>query len=142
MSTITLKSGRQIDLRELRQAATNEGWLAGYPNAADNQRELERLAREHRDNPYPGPPYLIEPVATPGDGLGFVNPRRGAPSYLPAVTCVARFTSSQPARDELAHFSGLIVIWFQSEFALPIDPLIRTAIEQMDWNHLAADLTY
>ena len=122
---LDLLSGRRIYLLELRQYLTYEGLLEGLPTAERNKQRLERLVAEYRDKPYAGGPYLIRPAERPieynrgGEPYPF-----GTPSALPAVTCVGRFDSLQPARNQSSELSGLVVIWFQEEFAFPIDPAV------------------
>ncbi|WP_437969802.1 hypothetical protein WMF04_11130 [Sorangium sp. So ce260] len=58
------------------------------------------------------------------------------------MTCIGRFDSRQPARDQKGDYSGLVVIWFQDEFAFPIAPVVVTQLLAIDWETHAADLEY
>lgn len=139
---IDLDSGRRLSLMELKQFLTDEGLLEGLPTAERNRQRVERWVLEHRGRPYPGEPHLIRPVETPVPYQGDRPYRFGTPSALPSVTCMGRFTSLDPARDPVREYSGLVVLWFQEEFALPIDPAILRQIRSLDWETLAADLDY
>ncbi|WP_433932510.1 hypothetical protein AB3662_48225 [Sorangium cellulosum] len=137
-----LPSGRRLYLRELRQYLTYEGMLEGLPTVERNKEQIEELVSEHRDNPYPGGPYLIRPTEVPielpeDDPYPF-----GTPSALPRVTCIGRFDSLDPARDQSRDFSGLVVIWFQDDFAFPIDPAVVAQLLAIDWEAHAADMEY
>jgi hypothetical protein len=139
---IVLPSGRWLHLQELRQYRTYEGLLEGLPTAERNKQRLERLVSEYRDAPYPGSPYLIRPTEEP---VEYRDGRRypfGTPSALPEVTCIGRFMSHEPARDEASDYSGLVIIWFQKEFAMPIDPSVGEHLRSLDWGRNAADLYY
>ncbi len=48
-------------------------------------------------------------------------------------------TSPEPARDPLQDYSVLTVIWFQDDFAFPIDPQVLEQIRALDWEQLAQD---
>jgi hypothetical protein len=139
---LDLPTGRRLYLREL-QYLTYEGLIEGLPTAAGNKQRLERLIAEHRDKPYAGDPYLIRPIETTieykRDGQPYPF---GTPSALPAVTCIGRFDSFLPARNPSSDLSGLVVIWFQEEFALPIDPAVVAQLLAIDWEAHAADLDY
>jgi hypothetical protein len=37
------------------------------------------------------------------------------------------------------YMSSLSLVWFQDDFALPIDPLILDMIKAVDWESLARD---
>ena len=140
---IDLPSGRRLYLRELKQYLTYEGLLEGLPTAERNRQRLERLVADHRDKPYEGGPYLIRPTETPieYDRDGHSYPF-GTPSALPSVTCIGRFDSLQPARDQSYDLSGLVVIWFQEEFAFPIDPAVDAQLLTIDWEAHAADFSH
>ncbi len=140
---IDLPSGRRLYLRELRQYLTYEGLLEGLPTAERNKQRLERLVTELRDKPYEGGPYLIHPNETPikYDWGGKPYPF-GTPSALPSVTCIGRFDSLEPARDANCDLSGLVVIWFQEEFAFPIEPAMVAQLLAIDWDAHAADFSH
>src|SRR4051794_8811105 len=130
---IVLPSGRWLHLQELRQYHTHEGLLEGLPTAEWNRQRLEHLVGEYRDAPYPGDPYLVRPAETPIEYRDGQRYPFGTPSALPDVTCIGRFTSHEPARDKAAEYSGLVVIWFQKEFAMPIDQAVGDHLRSLDW---------
>src|SRR5579872_3207172 len=138
---IDLPSGRRLYLKELRQYLTYEGLLEGLPTAERNKQRLERLVAEHRDKPYAGGPYLIRPTETPIEYNRDGHPYPfGTPSALPSVTCIGRFDSLKPARNQASDFSGLVVIWLQEEFAFPIDPIVTAQLLEINWEKHAADM--
>jgi hypothetical protein len=137
---IDLPSGRRLQLQELRQYWTYEGLLEGLPTTEQNETRLERLVSDPRNWFYPGGPYLIRPAEEPLEYRGERPYPFGTPSALPAVTCIGRFTSLDPARDQARDYSGLVIIWFQREFALPIDAAVVDQIRSLDWERHAADL--
>lgn len=140
---LDLPSGRRLYLRELTQRLTYEGLLEGLPTAERNKQRLDQLVADYRDKPYAGKPYLIRPKETlieySRDGRPYPF---GTPSALPAVTCIARFDSLQPARDQSSDLSGLVVIWFQEEFAFPIDATVLAQLLAIDWDTHAVDVSY
>lgn len=135
---IILRSGRTICLCELRQYLTYEGLLEGLPTVEGNRRRLARLVEEYRGSHRLGDPLVIPAAETPIE-LGRRYPF-GTPSALPEVTCIGRFTSTPPARDASRDYSGLVVIWHQDAFALPIAPAILDRLQGLDWERCAADV--
>jgi hypothetical protein len=85
-------------------------------------------------------PYLIPPSET------LINLERdypfGMPAEIPKITCVAQFDSFDPARDKLMDASTLPIVWFQSDFAFPIDEAIEAQIRSLDWEKYASDFQY
>jgi hypothetical protein len=137
---IDLISGRGIDLRFLSQRLTYDGLLEGLPTVALNQRIIERLIKEERNARHGREPYLIPPTQTPiehGRPYPF-----GEPAALPHVACIARYQSYRPARDTTKDYSELSVIWFQADFAFPIDAVVLDALRRLDWEAHAHDAEY
>ncbi len=139
---LDLASGRRLYLKRIDQYLTYRGLLEGLPTAERNKAQLEQLINSHRDKPYSGVPYLVEPTETPIERHSDRPYPFGSPAALPAVTCIAQFESLEPAREMHCDKSGLVVIWFQQEFALPIDPSVHAKIQQIDWRKHAADMYY
>jgi hypothetical protein len=135
-----LPSGRWLYLRNLTQYLTYEGLLEGLPTAERNKEILDRLILKNTGKPYEGQPYLIQPTERFLD-IGRKYPF-GTPSSLPEVICIGRFDSLQPARNPTSDLSGLVVIWFQEDFAFPIDQEVLTKLLAIDWEKHAADMDY
>jgi uncharacterized protein (TIGR02996 family) len=136
---LTVRSGRGILLRELRQWNFYAGWLEGGPTSEENRADLEQLVRDETERGHGLEPYLIQPVERiipPRDG----SPLRRTRAYFPPIACVARFVSYSPARDNNHDGSTLTIIWFQRQFAYPvIEPAIREQIRAIDWEKHAHD---
>jgi hypothetical protein len=137
-----LSQGRYIRLVALDQSRTEEGRLEGLPTIEGNRRRIDWLMSERRQRLASVAHILVPPIETP---IPWHDERPypfGTPSSLPAVTCVGRFQSREPARDRKADYSELVVIWFQDEFALPIAAPILDYLKAVDWEADATDLEY
>jgi len=78
-------------------------------------------------------PYLIEPMQTTLE----VNPSdqsNGTPAALPRMTCIGDFMSDVLPGDTESIASSLVIIWFQSDFAPPLEPFVRSQLAAMDWD--------
>jgi uncharacterized protein (TIGR02996 family) len=139
---IRLRSGRRVSLRSLRQFRIYEGLLEGLPTTRMNQQIIERLMAEERDRLAGEEPYLIRAVEKPIDYARERPYPFGQPAELPPIGCVGRFHSFQPARSPQRDCSELVVIWFQSVFALPVDPLVCEQLLVIDWDRHANDFDY
>ena len=132
----TLSSGRDIHLTSIDQWEVYSGLLEGLPFRRLNDETVARIAdacrvKDGRE------PYVIAPIQRPIEYRG--NYPFGEPARLPSIACVARFRSNSPARDDEEFYSMLTVVWFQDEFAFPIDGDAEKAIRAVDWGKLAAD---
>lgn len=129
----TLRDGREIVLRELRQYLTHEGVLEGRPSRDDNGHQLTALVRRHQQD---GRGVFLHAgdieLGATSEAFPF-----GRPATLPAVTCLARFVSFTPTKNSDLMCSELTLIWFQNVFWR--EPPFDAAIAGIDWDALAFD---
>jgi hypothetical protein len=122
---IVLRVRGTISCQSIRQWRTYAGLLEGLPTRQKNERDIEHLLKQERERGWwAGEPYLVPPVVRP---IEYEVGRRypfGDPEALPNVTCVARY---------VAYPSELTIIWFQDEFAFPIDPQVLEHLQGLDW---------
>ena len=59
--------------------------------------------------------------------------RPGTPAALPSITCIAGFMSDVLPYDAESIASVLRVIWFQGDFAFPIDPYVLSQLAVVEW---------
>ncbi|WP_165251336.1 hypothetical protein [Paludisphaera soli] len=135
-------------LDSLNQQRTYAGWMEGVPSRRWNdsivQASLKEAGRGAEDGAIP---LLIEParrdyLRKPGDMAGHRTMRGQAPEWLPEVTCIAVLRDTAPARDPSRDGSTLTVVWFQDQYALPIEESILRQIQSIDWEQAAADYIY
>ncbi len=129
---LTLRSGRRIQLLALDQSLTYEGLLLGVPTRELNRRMMDHLIASHADPNGYGGPYLIEPEQRPLE-VPPRHPVNGTPASLPGITCIARFMSNAIRRDPDCIWSVLRVIWYQEDFAFPIDQVVLERLSVIDW---------
>ncbi len=137
-SDLVLATGRAISLESLDQWRVYAGLLEGVPREKLNERLIDdviaRVRRKERREP-----FVIRPVQRPLGPVEREPHGLGARATLPSVGCVGRFVSSRPARDPSMATSVLTVIWFQDDFAFPLDDAIAAALHALDWDALATD---
>lgn len=137
-----LRTGRSIYLDQLRQFSVYRGLLEGLPTTDLNRRLIDDLLRRESANGMT--PYLIPPTETPipwDRDEPYFGGRFGTPAALPEIGCVAEFRSFDPVRNPEEHYSWLVIIWFQRDFAFPIDPAALKSLLEIDWERHAVDAT-
>ncbi|MBW3637157.1 MAG: hypothetical protein KY445_11950 [Armatimonadetes bacterium] len=129
---------RTIDLIELRQSLVYEGLIEGLPTRERNAAKLGHIpeAIRHLFPWIPVAPYVITPVEVPIEFRGEKAYPFGDPARFPSVQCVSRWQCFEYG-DENFDLSTLIIVWFQDEFALPIDAHIVEEITGLDWEKLS-----
>jgi len=137
---IKLNSGREIAVSEIRQSLTYAGLLEGLPTTEMNHNKIQSLIFDKQNNKF-GKPFLISPTETPISLDGRPYPF-GSPAQLPSVTCVADCKSRQTNRNPVLDYSMLTIIWFQDDYAFPIEPDILVQIQNMTWDEYATDFEW
>jgi len=131
---LNLNSGRVIHLDQLFQYPSYSGLIEGQPSASSNKRIIENaMGYVGKKLWNAGSPHLIEPVIQ--IRAGYFTPS------LPLIVCLADFECYQGVL-ATRYMSSLSLVWFQDDFALPIDPLIMDQIKAVDWENLARDWEY
>jgi hypothetical protein len=136
-ATVEHITGRSLHLRSLDQARVYEGLLEGLPTREMNRRHIECLLAEMKSTT--SAVHLIPPVER---SLQMPDDRPypfGEPAEMPGVSCIGRFRSNKPARNALLDYSELTILWFQHDFAFPIEAEILQALRQLDWVGLSQD---
>lgn len=155
--TCSLKheSGRDLILTHFDQSQTYTGLLEGTPNCKSNDWEIENDLEHATKLPYTTDhPYLIPPLRrdyfrTPGD-MDVIRERTSQypkewnrdPEWLPLIRCIGCFQSSTTSNNPKMDISLLTVLWYQNDFAMPINGDILHAIKILDWDALATDFEY
>jgi hypothetical protein len=126
----------------LSQNLTYSGLLEGLPDRGMNDSLIQNaIAVDKRTN---WKVHLIEPARrnyldVPNDMVARSHIAGRPPEFLPMVCCRATLNDTSPVRGSDADCSFLDVVWFQSEFALPIDADVLRQLQGLDWDKLASD---
>jgi uncharacterized protein (TIGR02996 family) len=144
---LLLHSGRTITLERLDQSMTYAGLVDGTPTRSSNDYHIEHTLREAETRRFGvGRPHLIPPprrdyLREPGDMQRIVDHFPDlVPEWLPKVECVGYFKDVVTARDPDRDLSLLTVVWFQDEYALPIQEPALSQLRELDWESLAVDV--
>jgi hypothetical protein len=125
-----------IQLIALKQSLVYAGLLEGVPHEEMNKRFIEGAVRDAKKEFGEAEPFLIQPKQTPLD-IGREYPF-GKPAIIPGVLCIAFFLCVFPTpRGQGGDYSAMKIVWFQDQFAMPIDSEILDQIRAVDWLGLA-----
>jgi hypothetical protein len=139
LGDVDFADGVCASLRWLSQSLTYSGLLDGAPTDEMN-RDLVASVRERYRRSGPGQephdPLVIEPrqVQLP---LREQDPF-GQRSLLPRVFCAAEYWSPTPVPvEEMWSESYLVLVWWQEDWALPIDAEVLEEIRCHAWQSVA-----
>ena len=130
---------KKIHMTKIEQRYSYDGLISGLPDSDINDRIISHALSEAYRLSYSNT-HLIEPQRTK---VKYTSAGRTAEyEKIPGIRCIAAFKCYDPAKDEKADQSKLSLVWFQNNFAMPIEENVRNAIKALDWNELAMDESY
>jgi hypothetical protein len=124
-----------IRLIALNQSLVYAWQLEGLPTEEENQRIIEGAVRDAKKAFGSTKPFLIAPKQEPLKG--FKKYPFGKPAIIPGIRCIAFFLCDFPTQDNRGDYSSMTVVWFQKEFAMPINGKVLEKIRVIDWLNLA-----
>lgn len=137
---ITLAPDCEIRLTSFHQALTYAGLMVGVPYKSANDDIIEALRKNAGLQYFNGrPPHLLPPPRRdyhkePGDlaEIAETCTQSCKPEFLPAVACVAWFAWPGDFNDEPDEWIHA-VMWFQDQFAMPIDANVLQQLRSLRW---------
>jgi len=130
---IELSSGREIFLNKIYQDYTYDGLLLGHPNKEMNDRYVKNSIESAREMMSSPATYLVSPPLIEVE----IEEHYKDAIRMPYITCYGQFESSKIKGDEYNDGSWLTIIWYQEEFAMPIDSSVTEHIKTISWEEVA-----
>jgi len=137
---LTVDGNKQVSIKRIKQWYTYDGLLEGLPTTRMNNRILEDAKEDAKIFCGLEEIYLIEPQQTPLSYSGKYP--FGDPASMPNVTCIAELWYHATFKDKEKDFSSLGVIWFQNDFAFPIDKEIIEKLKEIPFSKICGEFTY
>lgn len=136
-------------INELNQWHTYKNLLCGLPTAKLNQSILEDLADIAKRDFGISDIYVINP-----ESQKVIHEIKDYPFgqviRLPEITCMALISCFKDGKDELLldnfeipilHFQDIALVWFQDDFAFPIDENVLEKLKQTSWKDIITSIT-
>ena len=139
-SKLVIESDKEVVVKSFYQWETYGGLLEGLPNDNMNRRIIEITKDRAKDFVFMEEIYLIEPKEAPIHYEGKYP--FGTPAALPGITCVAELWYNDVFRDKEKMFSSLCIIWFQEDYAFPIDEEIIEKINGIPYSQICGEFDY
>lgn len=138
---LTFKNNLEVSVESIEQRRTYSGWLMGLPTEESNEEMLDDLPEfaQQRYGNRKRAIHLIKPIQKAIESEGESERK---PAMLPTITCIASLRSYYHVLDKDMDYSELILIWFQEEFAFPIDKEVLAKIKEIDWIKVAQDMEW
>jgi hypothetical protein len=136
---IIVEGGRKVEVNKLIQWRTYAGVVEGSPTASLNRSEIEKAVNTAKVQCYLDAVFVVESKLTPvaGDKL---YPEEEKLAKLPRITCIARLHDYGHYED--ADYAALAVVWFQNNFAFPIDFEVLDQMKQIPFSKLAKQFDF
>ncbi|KOY85240.1 hypothetical protein AD998_02895 [bacterium 336/3] len=130
----------EVRIRSIQQKYTYEGLLEGLPTKEMNKNRIQRFKQEAERFCGMSHIHLIEPIETPIHYNGTYP--FGEPAQLPSIICIMEVGYYKAFRDMEKDYSRLGIIFFQNDFAFPIDSEILEKIKQIPYRQICGEFEY
>jgi hypothetical protein len=134
---LIIEGDNEISIQKITQWAIYSGLLEGMPTTRMNKQILEDSEREAKKMCGFNNVYVIIPQETPIPYEG--KYQFGNPASLPGVICIAILRSAFAFRDKTKDISMLGLVWFQKDYAFPIEPDILNKIKAIPFSTLCVE---
>ncbi|XZF14841.1 hypothetical protein ACTHGU_01785 [Chitinophagaceae bacterium MMS25-I14] len=128
---VIIEGSKRANIKRIKQRLTYDGLLAGLPTKELNQIILTKVQEEAKKFCMLNEVFLIEPEEPLIEYEGFYRP--GVPARLPRVICIAELRYHSDAEIGVA---ALGLIWFQDDFAFPIDADVLEKIKAVPFSKI------
>ncbi|KAA9340108.1 hypothetical protein [Adhaeribacter soli] len=130
---IIVEGKGKVKINKLLQWRTYESQMEGVPSARMNRIEIENAVAVAKRVCYLEAVYIVEPKLTPLEIAPLFSEGEEA-VRLPRITCVAR-VEDYAIQD--ADYAALAIVWFQDDFAFPIEPEVLELMKLIPFRKLA-----
>lgn len=120
-----------VDVRKISQWATYGSQLEGAPGKEMNEVEIEGAYQRARLYCGIDEVYFVQ-----------ADPQTIIEVALPSITCVALVQTHCAFKNLEKDYSLLGLIWFQNDFAFPINKEIQDLIKEVPFRKLCVELEY
>ncbi len=127
---IIIDNDLEVEIEALSQFKTYRNVIYGYPTERRNNWLIKNILESAHKTNNPQSVYLIQPEHKILDD---VIPKC---KVIPDIECHLEVRSKIIFNDKNESDSQMLIIWFQDEFAFPIDPIIIEKIKTIPYRKL------
>ena len=133
--TIIVDGDIEAVITKIVQYPTYIGLIEGFPNVNSNNDILNEVkSKRNFSNYIDDSVFLIEPKRTQ-----FADWLFGKKEKLPIVTCIIEVECYDTFRDKTKAMSVLGIVWFQEDYAFPIDADILEKIKEIPFRKICKE---
>lgn len=137
---LIIEGTKEVTIKSIKQWHTYAGLLEGIPTDRKNKGIITQTIKEAKEFSGIKEVYLIEPEQKPIPYYRKI--RFGNPAALPEVTCIAKLWYHDVFRNKDKMFSSLCIVWFQKDYAFPIETNILNAIKEIPFSKICGEFDY
>lgn len=134
---LVVEGNRKVEISELIQWRTYAGVIEGIPGPELNTLIMEKAIKNAKREFNFDAVVLIQPKETPIEGWLF---QEDAPVKLPVITCIAKLKDHAHYAD--GDYGCLGIVWFQDDFAFPIDEAVQKELIKIQFSRLAVTFDF
>ena len=140
-SALIVGGGIEVNITQIRQSLTYKSQLEGIPSPQDNLKIIEQAAQTLKSYTGLDEIFIIKPAMVPVP-LDILMPYDQTKETLPKITCMIKVMHHQAWRDTEMDYSELGILWFQQEFAFPIDQEVLKQMADIPFKDVCGEFGY
>lgn len=122
----------EVSISSLEQFLTYGNMLEGIPDQGYNEEIIYRVGLDKDFNEI----FVIEPQQTK---ISYSSDNKYT---IPSVICKVTVQSTKNLKDTSKDFSSLRIVWFQDDYAFPIDKEIIEKLKEIPYYKLCGEYSY
>ena len=126
---IIVDGNLEVYISSIEQFLTYANMIEGHPSQGYNEEVIYREGKDKRFNEI----FVIEPKQRQISYLSEDN------YSIPLVTCRVTVQSNKNLKDASKDFSSLRIVWFQDDYAFPIDKEIIEKLKEIPYQKLCGE---
>lgn len=138
-SSLIVDGNLEVRIEKIKQFYTYQNILEGVPSEEDNEEIVRRAIRSLQTFTGLDHVHAIKPVMIPIP-LDIRMRCDRVIETLPKICCMIKVNHDRPYKDLNMDYSALGILWFQSQFAMPIDPIILLRIKEINFKKCLVSL--
>jgi hypothetical protein len=135
---LIVEMDKRIFIESIYQFHTYRGLFSGMPNERINKQILEYSYRKATEDSFCGKAHMLYPKQT---AIPIKDERtyKETPMALPDITCIAELRYYKPLTNPDRFMSCMCVVWFQDNYAFPIQDNVLQQFLNLRWSSVAID---
>lgn len=138
---LIMGDGIEVAITQMSQFITYKNIIEGVPGSEDNAKIMRLAPEKLKEFTWLDEIYIVDPIMVPVPAhISYSHDEMK--ETLPKITCMVKVNHQKAFRDYDMDYSQLGILWFQNEFAMPIDQAVLNQMANIPFKKLCGEFGY